>query len=591
MAKRAAAWAFFLAATAALHSVGIAQAADERRQALSLVGAPKYPADFMHFDWVTPEAPNGGAVRQDVFGNFDSFNPFSIKGIPAAGIGDVFDSLMMNSPDEPSTEYCLVCEWVSHPPDFSSVTFKIRDGARFHDGKPITVDDVIFSMEAIKAADDRWRFYYKNVQKGEATGPGEVTFKFDGGGNRELPLIVGQLSILPKHYWEANGPDGQPRDVTKSTMEVPLGSGPYKVKSFDAGRKVTYERVKDYWAADLPVTKGQYNFDELTYVYFRDDTAPFEEFKLGNIDVWTESVAANWANRFDFEAIRQGRIKKELLPHKQVAGMQGFVFNTRRKQFQDPRVRLAISLVFNFEAANKTRFYGSYVRSDSYFGNSELASVDLPEGRELEILKTVEADVPKEVFTTPYTVPAAPTDADHRRNMGAAFKLLQSAGWTAKDGVLTNAAGETLNAEFLLVQPNFEPVVLPLVGDLKKLGINASVRTVDTSQYKRRTDQFDFDLIVDNFGQSHSPGNEQRDYWGSAAADKQGSNNTAGIKNPAIDKLIDKVVFAKDREELLAATHALDRVLLWNFYVVPQWHYPFERLATWDIFGRPAKLP
>ncbi len=341
-------------------------------------------------------------------------------------------------------------------------------------------------------------------------------------------------------------------------MELPLGSGPYKVKSFDAGRSITLERVKDYWAANLPVMKGQHNFDELTYIYFRDDTAPFEEFKSGRIDLWAESTAANWASRFDFDAVKQGRVKKELLPHKQVAGMQAFAFNLRKPQFQDPRVRQAFGLTFNFEAANKTRFYGAYERSQSFFGNSELAATGLPEGKELEILKTVEADVPKEVFTTPYATPSAPADADHRKNMSAAFKLLQAAGWTAKDGVLKNAEGKTLDAEVLLVQPNFEPVVLPFVADLKKLGVNASLRTVDPSQYKRRFDQFDFDIIVDSWGQSHSPGNEQRDFWGSAAADKQGSNNSVGIKNPAVDKLIDAIIFAKDRAEL-GCRHARPR--------------------------------
>jgi microcin C transport system substrate-binding protein len=349
--------------------------------------------------------------------------------------------------------------------------------------------------------------------------------------------------------------------------------------------------VKDYWAASLPVAIGQHNFDELHYAFGRDETGPFEEFKAGKIDFWAETTAADWATNYNFDAIKKGFVKKELVPHKRVAGMQGFAFNTRRKQFQDPRVRQALGLVFNFEAANKTRFYGSYTRTKSYWDNSELASTGLPQGRELEILKEVEAQVPKEVFTTPYTPPSATEDTDHRRNMGAAFKLLQEAGWKADQGVLKNAAGETLDAEFLLVQPAFEPVVLPYVEDLKRLGVKASTRTVDSSQYTRRTEQFDFDIIVESFGQSHSPGNEQRDNWGSAAADKPGSNNTIGIKNPAIDKIIDHVIFAKDRAELVAATRALDRVLLWNHYIVPNWHLANERIAYWDKFGRPAMLP
>ena len=585
----------FAAAVAVIGSAAFpASAASEgqtKHYAMSLLGEPKFPADFKHFDWVNPDAPKGGVLRQQVTGSFDNLNPFTIKGNAAAGLGELYETLMSPSPDEPATQYALVAEWASYPEDYSSVTFKIRDGAKFHDGAPITPEDVIFSMEAMKEADPRRKLYWKNVLKGEKTGEREVTFKFDVKGNRELPFIVGELNVLPKHYWEGNDASGQKRDVTKTSLEPPLGSGPYKIKSFEAGRRLVLERVKDYWAADLPVAKGQNNFDEIAYTYFLDETAPFEEFKAGRIDLWTESSAANWANRYNFDAAKNGQVKKELLPHKRVAGMQSFAFNTRRPQFQDPRVRRALSFSFNFEAANKNRFYGAYVRSQSFFDNSELAARGLPEGRELEILNSVKSEVPPEVFTTPYVSPVAPTDADHRKNMGEAFKLLQAAGWTATNGQLKNAAGKTLDAEFLLVQPNFEAVVLPYISDLKKLGVNASVRVVDTSQYKRRVDQFDFDIIVDSFGQSHSPGNEQRDYWGSASADKEGSNNTVGIKNPAVDKLIDYVIFAKDRPELVAATRALDRVLLWNHYVVPQWHFPFDRVAVWDVFGRPAVLP
>jgi microcin C transport system substrate-binding protein len=563
----------------------------KKHHALSLIGTPKFPADYPHFDWVNPDAPKGGTLRQQVTGTFDNLNPFTIKGDTAAGMGELFDTLMAPSPDEPATQYGLIAEWASYPDDYSSVTFKIRDGAKFHDGSPITPEDVIYSLEAMKEADPRRKLYWKNVVKGEKTGEREVTFFFDVKGNRELPFITGELMVMSKAYWTGRNANGELRDVTKTTLEPPVGSGPYRIKSFEAGRRIVLERVKDYWALGLPVVKGQSNFDEIVFVYFLDDTAPFEEFKAGRIDIWPESSAANWANRYAFDAAKSGQVKKELLPHKRVAGMQAFVFNTRRAQFQDVRVRKALGLTFNFEAANKNRFYGAYIRAQSYFDNSEFAAKGLPEGRELEILNTVKDSVPPEVFTTPYATPSAPTDADHRKNMGEAFKLLQAAGWTVKDAQLRDAAGKTLDAEFLLVQPNFEAVVLPFIADLKKLGVNASVRVVDTSQYKRRIDQHDFDIIVDSFGQSHSPGNEQRDYWGSAAADKEGSNNTIGIKNPAIDKLIDHVIFAKDRDELVSATRALDRVLLWNYYVIPQWYFPYDRVAIWDVFGRPAKLP
>jgi microcin C transport system substrate-binding protein len=591
--------------------------APKRHHALSLVGEPKYGPDFKHFDWVNPDAPKGGVLRGFVEGTFDSLNPFSVKGVPAASLGLLYDSLLAASPDEPSTEYGQIAEWVSYPEDYSSVTFGLRPEARFQDGSPITPEDVIFSFDAQKKAHPRTAFYYKNVVKAEKTGEREVTFTFDGKGNRELPQIVGQLSIMPKSFWESVGPNGEQRDVMKTTMEVPVGSGAYRIKSFDPGRSIVYERVKDYWAKDLPVSKGQWNFDEIRLTYFLDRTPAFEEFKSGKLDYWVESSASQWATAYGFPAVEKGWVKKEAIPVKRVAPMQAFVFNLRRKQFQDPRVREAFALAFNFDEANKKLFYNLYVRVDSYFANSELAAKGLPQGRELEILEEVKNEVPSEVFTTEWKNPVSTTPDDFRNNMREASNLLAEAGWTLKqeeakgeecgffcgmmrtaglssapkENVLRNTAGEELVAEFLIDSPDFQKIIIPYVQDLRKLGIKASVRVVDSTQYKRREDAHDYDIIVDNFAQSDSPGNEQRDFWGSAAADRDGSRNTAGIKNPAVDKLIDRVVFAKDRAELVAATHALDRVLLWNYYVVPQWHYPYERLVTWDIFGRPEKLP
>ncbi|MEQ1653893.1 MAG: extracellular solute-binding protein, partial [Hyphomicrobium sp.] len=424
------------------------------------------------------------------------------------------------------------------------------------------------------------------------TGDRDVTFTFDSKNNRELPMIVGQLSIVSKAYWEGNGADGQKRDLSKTTVEPPLGNGAYKIKSFETSRKITYERVADYWAKDLPVMKGQFNFDTLELTYYRDRTPAFEDFKSGRLDLWVENQAGAWATKYDFDALQKGLVKKEAIPVERVAPMQAFVFNTRRKQFSDPRVRQAFGLLFNFEEANKKLFYDLYVRVGSFFENSELRSNGLPEGQELDILNEVKADVPAEVFTTEWKNPLNKEQGDYRKHQQAAMKLLIAAGYTlGADRVLKNAAGEPLVAEFLIDGDTFERIILPYVKDLETLGIKASVRVVDSSQYKQREDKRDFDVIVDNFAQSNSPGNEQRQFWGSAAADKNGSRNTIGIKNPAIDKLIDKVVFAKDRAELVAATKALDRVLLWNFYVVPHWHYPFERLAYWDMFSRPAKLP
>lgn len=568
-----------------------AAAAATRHHALSLVGEPKMPPGFQHFDWVNPDAPKGGRLRRWEMGSFDSLNGFSIKGQPAEGLGFIYDSLMSSSPDEPSTEYGLIAEWVSHPDDYSSVTFGLRTNAKWHDGKPVTADDVIFSLGALKAAHPQYAFYYKNVVAAEKTGDNEVTFRFDMKGNRELPLIVGQLTVLPKHYWEGSDANGQKRDITKSTLEIPLGSGPYKIKSVDAGRAIVYERVADYWGKDLPVQKGLWNFDELVFSYYRDATPAFEAFKAGDIDMWNENSANRWATQYNFESVKKGLVKKEQLKHARVSGMQAFVLNSRRPQFADPRVRRAFNLAFDFATLNKTLFYGQYIRAESYFNNSELAATGLPEGREKEILDELKADIPPEVFTTPYANPQAATGMEHRNNMRQALKLLGEAGWTLKGGQLTNANGEVLKAEFLLVQPDFERIVLPYIEDLKKIGVAATARIVDTSQYKRRLDSFDFDIVVGSFGQSHSPGNEQRDFWGSDAAKREGSRNIAGVSNPAVDKLIDRIILAKDRAELVAATRALDRVLLWSHYVVPQWYYPYDRLASWDRFGRPEKLP
>jgi microcin C transport system substrate-binding protein len=590
----------------------------KRHHALSLVGEPKYGPDYKHFDWVNPDAPKGGTIRGFVEGSFDSLNPFTVKGDPAAGIGFIYDSLLASSPDEPSTEYGQIAQWVSYPDDYSSVTFGLHPEARWHDGKPITPEDVVFSLEALKKAHPRYAFYYKNVVKAEKTGDNEVTFTFDVKNNRELPQIVGQLTVLPKHFWEGKDADGNPRDITKTTMEMPLGSGAYKIKEFKPGRSITYERVKDYWAKDLPVSKGQWNFDEVKLNYFLDRTPGFEEFKAGKLDYWNENVASQWATGYNFPAVTKGWVKKEAIPVSgDPAPMQAFIFNLRRKQFQDPRVRKAFALAFNFEEANKQLFYNLYQRTNSYFDNSELASKGLPQGRELEILEEVRSEVPPEVFTTEWKNPVNATPEDFRNHMREASELLTQAGWTLqedvaendscgffcsilrtvglssapKQSVRRNADGEVLQAEILLDNPDFQKIVLPYAQNLQKLGIKASVRQVDSAQYKRREDAHDYDIVVGGFAQSNSPGNEQRDYFGSVSADRPGTRNLAGIKNPAIDKLIDKVVFAKDRAELVAATHALDRVLLWNDYLVPNWNYPFERLVTWDIFGRPAVLP
>lgn len=573
-----------------------ASAEDAWTHGQSLTGEVKYPAGFPHFDYVNPQAPKGGKLRLSAIGGYDSFNIFIPRGAPAGGTGLIYETLMTSSADEVSSEYGLLAEAVKHPPDYSSVTYRLREGAKWHDGKPVTPEDVIFSLETLKKAHPQFAGYYRNVVKAEKTAEREVTFTFDQTGNRELPQIVGQLTVLPKHYWEGTDGTGAKRDFTKTTLEAPLGSGPYRIKAgFQPGRSLTLERVPDYWGKDLPVRIGTNNFDEITYTYFRDADVALEAFKADQYDFRIENIAKNWATAYDFPARREGKVVLETHPIRSSGVMQAFAFNTRKPKFQDPRVRRAFDLAMNFEDMNRLLFFGQYKRIESYFQNTELASSGLPKGRELEILNEVKSEVPPEVFTTPYKSPQSPTPEAFRANLREALRLLGEAGWTIKDiggkRVLANAAGEVMKVEFLLGSATFERVVLAYAPNLERLGIESTIRTVDPSQYENRMRTFDFDITVENWGQSLSPGNEQRDFWGSAAADREGSQNTVGIKNPAIDKLIDKVIFTKDRADLVAATHALDRVLLWNHYVVPQWTTPEYRFAYWKRLARPEKLP
>ncbi|MEZ0281723.1 extracellular solute-binding protein [Methyloceanibacter sp.] len=574
---------------------GPAVAAEEpvKHHALSLIGEPKYPAGFTNFGYVNPDAPKGGSVRLADIGSFDSLNPILYRGEAAGGLSLVFESLMADSIDESSTSYGLIAEWASYPSDYSSVTFKLRDEARWHDGKPISPDDVIYSLGINKEANPRMGLYYKNVERAEKTGDNEVTFYFDVKNNRELPMIMGQLTILPKHYWTGTDASGNQRDPMKTTLEPPVGSGPYRIKTVAPGRTITYERVKDYWGKDLPVNRGMWNFDEVRFDYYRDDTVALESFKAGNLDYRQETSAKSWATSYDFPAVRNRFVKLQEIELRRSQPMQGFVLNLRRPQFQDRRVRQAFNLAFDFEWANKNLFYGKYERVGSYFQNSELAApAELPQGRELEILNEVKDGVPPEVFTEVHKNPLNATTDDARNNLRKAAMLLKEAGWEIKNGVLTNKeTGQQMKVEFLLVSPMFERLVQPYLRNLERLGIKGALRLVDSAQYTRRINVFDYDIVVGNFAQSDSPGNEQRDFWGTESADRQGSTNLIGIKDAAIDKLIDKVIFAKDREELVAATRALDRVLLWHDFVVPQWFSPLVRIAYWDRYGQPKVLP
>ena len=574
-----------------------AQSASELpwRHALSLFGDIKYPADFKRFDYVNPDAPKGGVVREIAVGTFDNFNYVisGVKGNLAAPILQIYEALTTSALDEVSTEYGLLAEAVSHPDDFSSVIYRLRPEARWHDGQPVTPEDVIFSLDVLKKNHPFYSAYYRHVVNAEKMGDRDVKFTFDGPGNRELPQIVGQLFILPKHWWEGTDAQGRKRDVTATTLEIPLGSGRYKIKEFVAGRSLKLERVKDYWGRDINVNIGRFNFDELQFEYFRDNTVALEAFKADQVDWRTENSAKNWATAYDFPAVIEKRVLLEEFPNRISGVMQAFAPNLRRPKFSDPRVRRALNYAFDFEEMNKQIFYGQYKRISSYFdGLEELMATGLPQGNELEILEAVRAEVPPEVFTTAYTNPVGGNPEAVRNNLREAMRLLKEAGYEVRDRKLVDTrTGTQLAFELLAEDPSFEKVMLFYKPSLERLGITVNVRTIDPTQYENRLREWDFDVVIASWGESRSPGNEQREFWGSKAADTVGSRNIVGIKDPAIDKLIDRVIFAKDRAELVAATKALDRVLLWNHYVVPQWNYPKLRTARWDRFSHPAELP
>jgi microcin C transport system substrate-binding protein len=564
------------------------------KHGLSLFGDLKYSEGFKQFDYVNPDAPKGGVARMIAFGTFDNFNSVvaGVKGTMASGVDEIYDRLMTPAMDEVSAEYGLLAEAVSHPADFSSVTYRLRANAKWHDGMPVTVDDVLFSLDAFKTHHPFYAAYYRHVVKTERTGEREIIFTFDSPGNRELPQIVGQITVLPKHWWQGTDKSGNKRDVGATTLEPPLGCGAYRIKSFVAGRTVVLERVADYWGKDLNVNIGRDNFNELRIEYFRDSTVAIEAFKADVIDWRTENSAKNWATAYEFPAIKEGRVLKEEFPINSSGGMQGYVFNTRRAKFADPRVRRAFNFALDFEEVNKQLFFGSYRRVASYFEGLELAARDLPTGAELAILETVRDKVPPEVFTTPYTNPTGGNAEAVRANLREATKLLREAGYEIRDRKLVNVkTGEPMTCEVLIERAEWERIVLFYKPSLERLGIQMSVRIVDDAQYENRLRQWDYDMIVQTWGQSLSPGNEQRAMWSSQAADQPGSRNYVGIKNPAVDALIEKLIFANSRDELVAACKALDRVLLWNHYVVPQWTYGKARTVRWDRFGRPETMP
>ncbi len=553
---------------------------------IALHGQPKYPPDFQHFDYVNPDAPKGGEARYAAIGSFDSFNPFNIKGQVAAGIGQLFETLMISSADEPFSEYGLIAESIEVSEDRTFVIFTLRPQARFHDGSPITADDVRFSYEILKSKGSPfYRFYYASVAKVEKLGERRVKFTFVSGDNRELPLIMGQMPVLSKNYWQSH-------DFAATTLDIPVGSGPYRIERFEPGRFIVYRRDENYWGEGLPVNRGLHNIGRLRYDYYRDSTVALEAFKSGAYDLRVENVAKQWATGYDFPALKKGQVKKEMFANQMPSGMQGFVYNLRRPLFQNPKVREALAYAFDFEWSNRNLFFGQYRRTRSYFDNSELAARALPSAAELAVLEPLREQLPARVFTTEYQPPVSRDDGQLRANFRKALALLQEAGWVFRDRKLVNAkTGEPFRFEVLINEPTWERILLPFARNLERLGIEMNVRTVDSAQYENRLREFDFDMVVYVWGQSLSPGNEQRDFWSSAAAGMSGSRNIAGLKNPAIDHLVNQVIAAPDRSHLVTRVRALDRALQWNFLVIPHWHFPYARIAFWNKFGYPPVIP
>ena len=564
------------------------------RHALSTFGDIKYPADFKRYDYVNPDAPKGGTVRLFELGTFDNFNIVidGLKGSLASGVGQTIQSLTTRSLDEASTAYGLLAEAAAYPDDFSYVIYRLRAVARWHDGKPVTPEDVIFSFEALKKNSPMYSAYYRHIVKCEKAGERDIKFTFDAPGNRELPMIAGEVPVLPKHWWEGNDAQGQKRDIAATTLEIPLGSGPYRIKEFSAGRSIVLERVTDYWAKDVAPSIGQDNFDLIRYEFFRDDTVGLEAFKADQLDWFSERSGKQWAVAYDFPAVREKRVIKEKFPDLSSGRMQGFAFNLRRPLFADVRVRRAFNYAYDWEESDRQLSSGEYHRDSSFFdGIPELTATGLPEGQELQILETVRDKVPAELFTVPYKNPVGGNPEAARSNLREATRLLKEAGFEIRDGKLVDSAGKPVSVEFLCQDQGDERGVLFYKPSLERLGITVTIRTVDNVQYQNRLRSFDFDITTAVWAQSLSPGNEQRDFFGSQSADRAGSRNIPGIKNPAVDALIDRIIFAKDRADLVASCKALDRVLLWNCYLVPQFSFGFQRYARWDRFSHPDPLP
>lgn len=561
---------------------------DKPTYGLTLFGKLKYPENFTHFDYTNPDAPKGGEVRLFDIGTFDNLNPFTVKGNKAPASTMIFESLMVPSYDEPESVYGLIAKSATLAPDRSHIDFTMRPEARFQDGTPITADDVVFSFYTLKEkGDPTFRISYEPIASVVKLGEHEVRFNFGDATKREAPLIAATVPILSKKYYSTH-------DFTQTTLEPPLGSGPYRVKTVDQGRSITYERVKNYWGAKLPVNTGLHNFDTIHYTMYRDETVALEAFKAGtSYDFRLENISRVWATGYDCPALRAGKIKKIEIPNQVPQGMQGFAFNIRREKFSDWRVRKAIGLTVDFQWMNKTLFYGAYKRDDSFFLNTDYAAKGLPSEEEKKLLEPFKDELPPGILSEPFTLPVTDGSGNNRAQLIEADKLLNEAGWVIKDGKRVNAkTGEKLTIEFLLNSPTFERVVAPMREGLARLGISATIRVADAAQYQKRMETFDYDVVVAVFNRMVSfPGNEQMAFWHSSQSKVEGSNSVVGTNSKVIDALLAKITSAKTEEELMPSARALDRVLLWENYVIPNWYLGAYRMAYWDKFDKPKIAP
>lgn len=546
---------------------------------------PKYPANFSHFDYTNANAPKGGTLRLSAFGTFNTLNGFIDKGTPADNLSLLYDTLTVASLDEPNTNYGLVAETIEKAPDSSWVRFYLRKQAKFNDGHPITAEDVVFSFNTLmQQGDPFYRQYYADVKAVTAEAKHQVLFTFKVKNNKELPMIVGQLPVLPKHWWQG-------KEFTATNLTPPVGSGPYRITQLKAGSTIRFERVKDWWAKDLAVVKGFYNFDVITVDYFRDMSVALEAFKAGQFDYNLEYSAKDWATGYECPALKEGAIIKKELENHNTATLQGFTFNIRKPIFQDIKVREAISLLFDFEWSNRQLFYNSYKRLSSYFENSDMAAHELPTDKELAILEPLKDKIPAQVFTTVFTAPKSDGSGIIREQQRKAYQLLQEAGYEIKNGKMVNKEGKQLKFEFLLAQTNLERVVLPFKANLAEIGISMEIRRVDVAQYINRIRNRDYDMITFAWRQSNSPGNEQMTLWSSASADQQGSMNVIGVKDTAVDTLVSQLIKADSRESLVLHARALDRVLQWGYYMVWGYYTDKWRIAYWNKFGQPTQSP